>query len=159
MNDRIIKETELNIWKLPRSRNEQSTTILQPGKYAYGQWRIRPGKVIHLYHTQPPEEMWLLGIRGRLYGYRTEAEANAFLHGKYSIHNPCVGGLIRYDLQLFCSTPRHPANTPVVQHLNDHFPWCVQYRRSGQYFATFAELQAYIDGRWRVYIGEESLYL
>ena len=126
-------------------------------------WRVRPGIVVQIFQAPPPHCLWTLLIRGYAYSYRTEAEALAFLRGKYTNAPDSLTDSPRFpfDLQLHGETlPRDKDYyaTPVVQHLNDYMPWCVQYRGGGTYFTTFAELCAYIEGRWGRYIGEESEY-
>ena len=166
-DDRIIKETMLHLRELPpikRVKVDKST--LHNVKCC--KWRVRPRVVACILHTLHPHEEWSLLIRGRVYAYRTEAEALAFMKGKYTNIPSSLSGLTFYpfELQLFGDLlPRdkeYYAN-PVVQHLKTGdklgiHPWCVQYRGGGTYFSTFAEVCAYIEGRWGRYIGEESVY-
>lgn len=162
MDERIIKETKLNLRELlPIRRMKPDTEALKGTEQRV--WRVRPGTVVRIFQAPPPHERWTLLIRGYTYSYRTEAEALAFLRGKYTNAPDSLTDSPRFpfDLQLHSETlPRdedYYAN-PVVQHLNDYTPWCVQYRGGGTYFTTFAELCAYIEGRWGRYIGDESEY-
>lgn len=162
MDERIIKGTMLNLRKLPPIRRmKPDMEALKDAEQRV--WRVRPGVVVRILHAPPPRERWSLLIRGYAYTYRTEAEAVAFLKGKYTNAPGSLTSIPVYlfDPQLFGETlPRDEdcyAN-PVVQHLSDYMPWCVQYRGGGTYFSTFAELCAYIEGKWGRYIGEESMY-
>lgn len=162
MDERIIKETKLNLRELlPIRRMKPDTEALKGTEQRV--WRVRPGTVVRIFQAPPPHERWTLLIRGYAYTYRTEAEAVAFLKGKYTNAPSSLTNIpaFLFDPQLCGETlPRdedYYAN-PVVQHLSDHMPWCVQYRGGGTYFATFAELCAYIEGRWGRYIGDESVY-
>lgn len=167
MDERIIKETKLNLRVLtPIRRMKPDMEALKDAEQRT--WRVRPGIVVQIFQAPPPRCLWTLLIRGYAYTYRTEAEAVAFLKGKFPNAPDSLSALTLYtfDLQLFRETlPRdedYYAN-PVVQHLKTGdrlgvHPWCVQYRGGGTYFSTFAELCAYIEGRWGRYIGDESEY-
>lgn len=162
MNERIIKETMLNLRELPPIRRmKPDMEALKDAKQRV--WRVRPGIVVQIFQAPPPHCLWTLLIRGYAYSYRTEAEALAFLKGKYT-NAPKRLVPFPFDLQLFCADrdilPRDATyySQPGIQHLNDYSPWCVQYRGNDTYFDTFAELCAYIEGRWGRYIGEESTY-
>lgn len=162
MDERIIKETMLNLRELlPIRRMKPDTEALKGTEPRV--WRVRPGTVVRIFQAPPPHERRTLLIRGYAYTYRTEAEAVAFLKGKYTNAPGSLTNIpaFLFGPQLFGETlPRdedYYAN-PVVQHLSDYTPWCVQYRGGGTYFSTFAELCAYIEGRWGRYIGEESEY-
>ena len=167
MDERIIRETMLNLRKLPPIRRVKlDKGLLCHGEYR--KWHIRPGVVVHILHSPPPHEAWTLLIRNHMHTYRTEAETLAFLKGKYTNIPASLSGLTvyPYDFQLFGNLlpqDRKSHDNPVVQHLKTGdklgiHPWCVQYRGGGTYFSTFAELCAYIEGRWGRYIGEESEY-
>ena len=167
MDERIIKETMLNLRELlPIRRMKPDTEALKGTEQRV--WRVRPGTVVRIFQAPPPRERWTLLIRGHVYAYRTEAEALAFMKGKYTNIPSSLSSLTfyPYDLQLFGDLlPRDKVyyTNPVVQHLKTGdtlgiHPWCVQYRGGGTYFSTFAELCAYIEGRWGRYIGEESEY-
>lgn len=162
MSERIIKETMLNLRELMPIRRTAPARDIHDA-VERGLYRVRPGTVVRIMHTPPPHEVWSLLIRGHAYSYTTEAEALAFLKGKYT-NAPKGLRHFLFDLQLFCANrdtlPRDEKyySHPVIQHLSDHSPWCVQYRGNGTYFDTFAELCAYIEGRWGRYIGEESTY-
>lgn len=159
MSERIIKETMLNLRELMPIRRTAPARDIHDA-VERGLYRVRPGTVVRIMHTPPPHEMWSLLIRGHAYSYATEAEALAFLKGKYT-NAPDSLTPYMYDLQLFGNELPHDAryhSHPVVQHLNDYKPWCVHYRQNGTHFDTFAELCAYIEGRWGRYIGEESTY-
>lgn len=167
MDERIIKETMLNLRELlPVRRMKPDMEALKDTEQRT--WRVRPGIVVQIFQAPPPHGRWTLLIRGYAYSYRTEAEALAFLHGKFHNTPGSLSALTVYtlDLQLFGDLlPRdkeYYAN-PVVQHLKTGdklgiHPWCVQYRGGGTYFATFAELCAYIEGRWGRCIGKEVQY-
>lgn len=166
-DDRIIKATKLNLRELlPIRRMKPDMVDLKGTEQRV--WRVRPGTVVRIFQAPPPHCLWTLLIRGYAYSYRTEAEALAFLRGKYTNAPDSLTDSPRFpfDLQLHSETlPRdkdYYAN-PVVQHLKTGdrlgiHPWCVQYRGGGTYFSTFAELCAYIEGRWGRYIGDESEY-
>ena len=164
MNERIIKETMLNLRELLPVRRMKPEGDIHDS-VERGMWRIKPGTVVRILHALPPHERWSLLIRGKAYSYRTEAEALAFLRGKYT-NIPKSLESYMFDLQLFGDAlprDRKYHENPVVQHLKTGdklgiHPWCVQYRGGGTYFSTFAELCAYIEGRWGRYIGEESEY-
>lgn len=167
MDERIIKATKLNLRELlPIRRMKPDMEALKGTEQRV--WRVRPGTVVRIFQAPPPRERWTLLIRGYAYTYRTEAEALAFLRGKYTNAPGSLTNIPVYlfDPQLFGETlPRdedYYAN-PVVQHLKTGdklgiHPWCVQYRGGGTYFFTFAEMCAYIEGRWGRCIGVESLY-
>ena len=159
MNKRLIRETMLNLRELMPIRHTALTRDIHDA-VERGIYRVKPGTVVRIMHTLPPREMWSLLIRGHAYSYPTEAEALAFLQGKYTTPPKGLHHFL-FDLQLFgeiLPRDRKYYENPVVQHLNDYKPWCVQYRGGGHYFDTFAELCAYIEGRWGRYIGEESTY-
>ena len=169
MDERIIKETMLNLRELlPVRRMKPDMEALKDAEQRT--WRVRPGIVVQIFQAPPPHCLWTLLIRGYAYTYRTEAEALAFLRGKYTnIPDSLIPDSLEsymFDLQLLGKAlprDRKYHENPVVQHLKTGdklgiHPWCVQYRGGGTYFATFAELCAYIEGRWSRYIGEESEY-
>ena len=162
MNERIIKETMLHLSKLPRSRT---------GYKGYGavtaRWKenVSTRKTITLMICADPDE-WVVISRSSAHGFDTKAEAEAYLYGKYG-QKICItppGSCLNFDLRLFDASTELPRNKayythPVVQYLRDDYtPWCVQYGGGGHYFATYAELRAYIEGRWGRDIGEESQY-
>ena len=156
---RIIKETMLHLNKLPKVKLTPPADDANAYRQ-HGVLSISPSRKVVLLSNPPPNERWSLRIRGREYVCKTHAEALAFLKGKYT-NTPDSLTPYLYDLQLFGNELPHDAryhSHPVVQHLNDHKPWCVHYRQNGTYFDTFAELCAYIEGRWGRCIGEESTY-
>ena len=167
MDERIIKETKLNLRKLlPIRRMKPDTEALKGTEQRV--WRARPGTVVRIFQAPPPHERWTLLIRGYAYTYRTEAEALAFLRGKYINAPGSLSALTEYTFDLQLHSEMLPRDkdyyaSPVVQHLKTGdglgvHPWCVQFRGGGTYFTTFAELCAYIEGRWGRYIGEECEY-
>lgn len=161
-DDRIIKATKLNLRELlPIRRMKPDMVDLKGTEQRV--WRVRPGTVVRIFQAPPPRERWTLLIRGYAYTYRTEAEAVAFLKGKYTNAPGSLSALTEYTFDLQLHSEMLPRDkdyyaSPVVQHLSDYTPWCVQYRGGGTYFTTFAELCAYIEGRWGRNIGEESMY-
>lgn len=167
MSGRIIKETMLHIHQMDKAINMLPDSVDLSTAAEVIEWRpSKKGIIVKLHRMEKPEEYWAITVRGKRFCYRTSAEAKAFLRGRYNAapYIPATD----FDFQLFMEKERTTEpmvrdesyyEHPVVQHLRDEYtPWCVQFRGNGRHFKSFAEMKAYIEGRWHVDIGDCSVY-
>ena len=168
MSGRIIKETMLHIHQMDKAINMLPDSVDLSAAAEVVEWRpSKKGIIVKLHRMETPEEYWAITVRGKRFCYRTSAEAKAFLKGRYGTA-PATLPYTDFDLQLFMERERTSEplpmaeacfDHPVVQHLRDDYrPWCIPFRGIGRYFKTFVELKAYIEGRWRVDIGDCAAY-
>lgn len=173
---RFLKQTTLHLNNLPTCRPDGVATPDKPA-VKIGEQSYRANATIRIAYYDSPVEQYLLSVRGKEYSYATEAECLAFLYGKCGYRltgldlRPAELPLYWFNLQLHgqenepaADMPMDDKSHPVVQHLNTAVPeggihpWCIHYRGAGRYFKTFAEVVAYVEGRWGRYIGEENVY-